>query len=902
MTNDDERPDPEILLKAIGRLGEPNKRGRLRIFLGMCPGVGKTYAMLKTAQERLKKGERVLIALVETHGRVETQELSLQIPHIPRIKITHKNAVYEELDLEAVIKAAPDLVLVDELAHSNFTGQRHKKRFQDIEEILNHGIDVFTTVNIQHIESVKDSVHKITGINVRETVPDYFFDSAEQIEIIDLSPNELLLRLKDGKVYLGERAGRAAENFFKIEHLTALRELALRFIATKVDHELQDQMVLKGMSGKWKTSEKLLVGISHSPYSAGIIRATKRMASTIDCPWYALYVQTNEVLTPKDQAQLAENIELVKNLRGELLTSMDTDILHSIRRVCSEKNITQIILGRPDKRFFQDFFQGNLLDRLVELKNEVDIHVIRSERAPIRKGFRSLLSKIFPGFRSSLYSYYGAIWLIFILAIAGYAIEPLVGYRSIGSLFLVGILFLSTFLTRGPLIFCAFMSALVWNFFFIPPKFTLAIGNKEDTLMAFSYFIAALVGGILTSKIKKQEDILGKREKQTRVLYEFTKGLSLKSNEDEITNFLKATLEDNFEATIKILLKDESANTLSGNVLLLEKDFSVAQWSFDHNKKAGWSTSTLSLAGCLSLPLSGDEKVLGAVILYPRDKTKPFSIEQEIFIDSLLKQASLALERFILGKQVDKLKLAEVSKELHKTLLNSISHEMRTPLTALIGSASALTEKSISGNPETRDLLTNEIISSAQRLNRVVENLLDLSRLERDDLALKKEWFTLEDFTHELKSYLHKELKNHTLTLRGDKDVLIEADFTLLLHAFSNLVSNAIKYGPEKADIHLVVQKNDQKKDKNESIDIHFYDNGPGINLIYQEEVFEKFFRLPDSRAGGLGLGLAIVKSIIGLHNGSITLSEAYPGACFLISLPLKKVPPSINKLVSDEN
>jgi two-component system sensor histidine kinase KdpD len=301
MNNEIDRPNPEDLLKAVNRLDKEAKKGKLKIFLGMCPGVGKTYAMLKTGLERANRGEKVFIGIVETHGRIETEIVSRPIPHIPRLVISHKNTAVEEMDLESILKIMPTLVLVDELAHTNIQGQRHKKRYQDIEELLAAGIDVYTTINIQHIESIKDSVLRITGVNVRETVPDSFFDLADQIEIVDLSPEELLLRLKEGKVYLGDRADRAAENFFKIEHLIALRELALRFIAEKVDHDLQDQMVLKGLSGPWKTSEKLLVGISHSPYSERLIRATRRMSSMIDCPWFALYVQTGETVTDEDQ-------------------------------------------------------------------------------------------------------------------------------------------------------------------------------------------------------------------------------------------------------------------------------------------------------------------------------------------------------------------------------------------------------------------------------------------------------------------------------------------------------------------------------------------------------------------------------------------------------------------------
>ena len=897
MNNGNDRPNPEDLLKAVNRLDPIVKKGKLKIFLGMCPGVGKTYAMLKTGLERANRGEKVFIGVVETHGRIETEIVSRPIPQIPRLRITHKNTTVEEMDLEAILKLNPTLVLVDELAHTNIQGQRHKKRYQDIEEILALGIDVYTTVNIQHIESIKDSVLRITGVNVRETVPDYFFDLADQIEIVDLSPDELLLRLKEGKVYLGERADRAAENFFKIEHLIALRELALRFIAEKVDHELQDQMVLKGISGPWKTSEKLMVGISHSPYSERLIRATRRMSSMIDCPWYALYVQTGELLTDDDQKQLRINIELVQNLGGELLTSMDTDVMSAIRRTCNEKHITQIIIGRPDKRFFKDLiWGGNILDRLVDSKSEVDIHVIRSERLPIYRGLFSKLQRLMPRFSSSFYNYYGATWLILGISIIAYGLSPFLGYRSMGSLFLVAILFFSTFMTRGPLIFCAFLSAMIWNFFFIPPKFTMLIQTKEDILMVITYFIAALIGGILTSKIRRQEIILERREKQTRSLYEFTKELSSKLDEKKIIAFLKGTLEDHFGANIKILVSDNKEKVLINNILLNEKDYSVALWSYHHNKKAGWSTSTLSAADCISMPLLGENTVLGTVLYYPTDKKKLLNIEQEILFDSLMKQASLALERVIYGKQVQELKLIEVSKKLHETLLNSVSHEMRTPLTALIGSASALKEKSVMENSETRDLLTSEIVSSAKRLNRVVENLLDLSRLDREDLALKQEWFTWEEFFHELKNISKSDLGLTRFKYDGSMDELMEADYTLLLHAFSNLTSNAARYAGGNAEIGIAMDAASIK----DKYQIYFYDNGPGIQKEFKDQVFEKFFRLPNSKAGGLGLGLAIVKSIFELHEGSIELSDKYGGACFLITLPKKSIPASVRSLVDE--
>ncbi|MBY0413420.1 MAG: hypothetical protein K2Q18_04615, partial [Bdellovibrionales bacterium] len=426
------------------------------------------------------------------------------------------------------------------------------------------------------------------------------------------------------------------------------------------------------------------------------------------------------------------------------------------------------------------------------------------------------------------------------------------------------------------------------------PKFTFAIQNKEDVLMVVSYFIAALVGGILTSKIKKQEEILERREKQTRSLYEFTKELSFKSNEKEIVNFLKGTLEDHFGSNIKILMNDTKENVLKNDILLNEKDYSVALWSYHHNKKAGWSTGTLSAAGCISMPLSGDNIVLGTVLFYPKNKKKTFSIDQEILIDSLMKQASLALERVIYGKQVQELRFIEESKKLHQTLLNSVSHEMRTPLTTLIGSASALTQKEVLDNKETRDILTGEIISSAKRLNRVVENLLDLSRLEREDLALKKEWFTLDEFFHSLKNQVKEELSFHNIVLNGNLSEIVEADFTLLMHAFSNLVSNSVRYAGKEAEVKISLELGEK-----DSFTLYFTDNGPGISNEFKEQIFEKFFRLPNSKAGGLGLGLAIIKNIIELHKGTIELNDKFKGACFKITLPKKKLPTSMTNVVN---
>ncbi|MEK6556447.1 MAG: two-component sensor histidine kinase, partial [Bdellovibrionota bacterium] len=417
----DYRPDADQLLSAVQKMSSGESRGRLRVFLGMCPGVGKTYAMLKAAHEAQTRGTKVLVGVVETHGRKETEELIKSLSILPPIQIPYKGSILTEMNLDQIIREKPDLVLVDELAHTNAPGSRHIRRYQDVEELLNHGIDVFTTVNIQHIESRNDQVAQITGIKVRETVPDSFFENAGQIEVVDLSPEELLRRLKEGKVYLGERAEQAEQNFFKIEYLTALRELALRFTAERVDHNLKDQMVLKGIEGPWNTQERLLVAVSYSPYSARLIRATARKSYNLEASWVALYVDNGDNLTAEDKETLHKNLNLARELGGEVMAISDNDISRAIQKICREKNITQIIMGRPERRFFQDLFsRGTILDRFVRSTSNIDVHVIRAARKPRYRGFHLNWPEFSPG----IWPYWNVLWFFAVISFGCYAVLP----------------------------------------------------------------------------------------------------------------------------------------------------------------------------------------------------------------------------------------------------------------------------------------------------------------------------------------------------------------------------------------------------------------------------------------------------------------------------------------------
>ncbi len=890
--SEDRRPNPEDLLHAVQKLENSGKRGRLRIFLGMCPGVGKTYSMLKAARESQARGGRVAIGVVETHGRKETEELVSGLEVFPRKSLSYKGTSLAEMDLDAILRERPSLVLVDELAHTNAPGSRHVKRYQDVAEILQAGISVYSTMNIQHIESRNDQVAQITGIQVRETVPDSFLETADQIELVDLAPAELLRRLSEGKVYLGDRAQAAIQNFFKEEHLTALRELALRFTAEKVDQDLHSQMTIKGISGPWNTNERLLVAVSHSPYSARLIRETRRKAYSLEAPWVALYVNTGRTLSAEDEKMLQENLTLARSLDAEVVTVAGADIASAIQKVCQEKNVTQIVMGRPDRRFFRDLIaRGTLLDQLVRSTSKIDVHVVRAERMPRYTGFHLR----WPEFHSSWQSYYNTFWFLLAISFGCYGLLPLAGYRALGSVFLLAILVVASLASRGPILFAALFCSFVWNFFFIPPTFTFAISAPEDVMMMISFFVVGVVGGLLTSRIRKQEIILQNREQRTRLLYELSQSLAEAKDVGEIQEVLASVVDRQFGGTCTIFLVGKSGKIdwpQPYGKRLDEKELAVAQWAFENNKPAGWSTQTLSGAKSLCLPMRGRQGVVGILSFLPMRSNRDFSIEKENFLETVLSQGAIAFERFRFSEAAENARVYEASEVLHQTLLNSVSHELRTPITAIIGSSTALKDKVTVNDSRAREALTDELVRSALRLDRVVENLLDLTRLQKGSLQLKKEWFDATEIFSETQEHLREELAGRTLVLSRDDSVLLEADFHLLSHAIQQLVLNAIKYSDSGSKIEVAILRD------NHQAKILVKDEGHGIPPGMEKKVFEKFFRVPGTPAGGLGLGLSIVGNVVELHGGAISARNRTDrsGAIFEVRLPWKPAPAALRE------
>lgn len=880
-----DRIDPESLLRVINEENQRSRSGKLRIFLGMSAGVGKTFAMLKTAREKSKENVDVVVGVVETHGRVETAELLQELTVIPRRQINYRGTVLQEMDIDAILKRKPQLVVVDELAHTNVPGSRHAKRYQDVLELLEAGIDVLTAINVQHLESRKDAVEAITGIPIRETVPDSLLERAVQLELVDLSPTELLKRLREGKVYLGERADRAAQNFFKEDRLTALREIALRITAERVDQDLQRFASVRQGELPWQTNERLMVAISHSPGSEKLIRATRRLAYNLEAPWIAVYVDTGFNLSDADQAQLSENLKLARELKAEVITTTETDVPEALRRIARQKNVTQVIVGRPVRRWIRDFLEGgSLLDRLVRESREFDVHVIRQEQP---KKFKSyfLSDLMLISTRSAFSQYWNVFWIVLMVTGGCTLLQPWVGYRSVGFLYLLGVLAVGTLFSMGPVIFSAALSALAWDYLFIPPQFTFEVRQADDAILLSLYFIVAIIIGFLTNRIKFHERIIREREERTNVLYDILQDISSSRAVADFLPKVKTRIEKVLNAECSIFLQSSDGESLLNastaySSELGEKEMAVAIWAFKAQKQAGWSTNTLSQASSLYIPLKGQSEVVG-VFAFRRRNNRKLSLEQENLLYSMTRQLGLSLERHFLEKRLAEAQRLRESEELHQTLLNSISHEMRTPLTAILGLASSLEDEKMASDRKYVMNAAVDLREASDRLNRVIENLLDMSRLGSGALALHFEWHDLNDLIGVVLQRMAKLLSKHKVTTRlVDGVPLARMDFRLMEHAISNILLNAATYSPEGTEIHVTLEQ------VQGNFRLSIEDEGPGIPTESVPHLFEKFYRVPGSPTGGVGLGLSIVKGIIELHKGTVRVDpKTNRGAKFIIQL-----------------
>jgi two-component system sensor histidine kinase KdpD len=881
---DPARPDPDALLASLKKVEAKEKRGRLKIFFGMAPGVGKTYAMLQAARKARAEGVDVVVALAETHGREETRLLLEGLPVLPRKVMAYRGTELGELDLEAVLARRPRLAVVDELAHTNAPGARHVKRWQDVAELLAAGIDVFTTLNVQHLESRADTVRQITGIAVRETVPDSMIEAAGEIQLVDLTPAQLRERLAEGKVYLGDRAGVASDNFFKESNLTALRELALRLTAERVDKQLRDLREDRQISAIWRSGERLLVAVSASPFSTRLIRWTRRMAYALDAPWIAVNVETPVVLRPEERKLLDENLTLARELNAEIVVVPDRDVAGTLVRVAQQRNVSQIVIGKSRTHPVLDFLRGgSLADRLIRRSGQIDVYVVPAEARTGRSRWQTWSASA----ASRPREYVTALLTVFGITLGGLAIQGWTGYTAVSLFYLTAVILLGLFVGQGPILLAATLSALTWNFLFIPPIFTFRVDKFEDGLMLGIFFVTALVTGRLTGRLRAQERDQRQREQRAIALYQLTRAIAAARSADEVLRNAAAQVQELFGARLAIFTGDLAQPGRlvvhpAASYVADEKEQGVAAWAFRNHRNAGRFTDTLPAAEGFYLPLRAGENCVGVMGVKPPPEAT-LAVSQRELLESFATQIALALDRERLRMSEEAARLSRESEKLHRTLLDGVSHELKTPLAVIAAAAENLTDAP----------LVEEIRTAVQRLQRLVNNLLDMTRLEAGELRLRRDWCDPADLINAAREATADAWRGRTVRMELAADLpLVRADAGLIQQALANLIHNACVHTPPTGAISLAAGVNESAQ----QVWISVADHGPGLRPDQRDRLFDKFFRGDPARAGGLGLGLSIARGFVEAHGGRI-VADNLPGggARFTIFLPWERpasIPP----------
>ncbi len=887
--SDSDRLSPDALLNTIQREEAAKIRGRLKVFLGMSAGVGKTYAMLEAAHRARREGREVVIGYVETHGRKETDALVAGLPLVPRRKVEYRGVRLEEMDIDAVLTRRPQLVVVDELPHTNVPGSRHTKRYQDVVELLDTGIDVYTALNVQHVESRAETVRQISGATILETVPDSVLDGAE-MEVVDLPPDELLKRLDAGKVYLPDRAEAAMMNFFRIGNLTSLREMALRLAAEHVGQDVRDYMQAMRIAGPWKSGHRLLVAVSASPYSANMVRWTRRLADSFDCPWLAVHVERPEALAEEAQTRLTQNLALARELGAEVITTADTDVAQALLRVARENNVTQILVGKPGGLRVLDRFRGaTFLQRLIAASGDIDVNVVRAEKADTqpRQG------RVTPAFESQLRQYGIGIAAVGLSTAFNAAIDPFVGFYALALIYLLTVVVLALFVGRGPVFLVATLSALLWNFFFLPPRRTFHITSVEDAMMFGMYFVVALVLGQLTARIRAQERAERRREKRSTALYLLTRDLADAASVDEMSQRLVAQVGRVFDCSVALVLREADGNLArtphpASSFALTEKEQGVAAWAFRFAKVAGRFTDNLPLSEALHLPLVTKQGVLG-VLCVRLAADGPPTLEQRDLLDAFARQAALVLDRLRLGAEAEEARVVAESERLGKSLLNSVSHELRTPIAAITTAVTALDDLTPGDQPELARALTGEIQTSTARLNRLVANLLDMTRLESGRVKPRLEWCDVKDLVNSAVRKTGRELAEHQVAVSLSPHLpLVKLDAVLIEQVLLNLLVNAASYTPPGTLVEIAARASAQE------LSMTVADRGPGLPPESVPHLFDKFYRVPGAPAGGTGLGLSIVKGFTEALGGRAEAANRESGgAVFSLRFPITETPPS---------
>jgi two-component system, OmpR family, sensor histidine kinase KdpD len=882
---EERRPDPDLLLAKVRQEEERRREGQLKLFFGAAPGVGKTYAMLSAAQQKLAEGADIVAGVVETHGRKETEALLAGLELIPRHSVEYRGAVFSEFDIDAALKRKPAIVLMDELAHTNAPGSRHKKRWQDIYELLGAGISVYTSVNVQHLESLNDVVAQITGITVRETIPDFLLDRADEIELVDLPPDDLLQRLRDGKVYIPELAERAKDFFFRKGNLLALRELALRRTAERVDEQMQSYREVKGVKEVWPATERLLVCIGPNPRSIRLIRAAKRMAAGLRAEWIAVYVEAPHKVKPSegDLRQLAEHMRLAESLGAETVTLSGPKASEEILTYARYRNVTKIITGKPTHPRWKDKLFGSMLDELVRGSGDIEVYVISGDSGEPIRGLSVNPVRPSPRPKEWIFSF-GVVGACTGLA---FLMVPYFEVVDLAMVYLLGVVIVAGRTDRGPSLFAAIFSVAAFDFFFVPPYYTFAVSNVRYVVTFVVMFTIAFVISRLTHRIRDQANASRQREKRTAAMYSLSRKFVHERGIDKLSAIAIRHISEVFASHVVILVPDERGKLIipiSGpdTFSLDEKELSVAQWTFDHRQRAGLGTDTLAGSRALYIPLVAASKTVGVIGVLPKPPLSFFDQEQIHALESFANQAAMAIERAFLSEEAQQALLRAEKETLRNTMLSSVSHDLRTPLAAITGAATTLLQQDAVLDQHNKRELTQTIAEEAEHLNQIIRNVLDMTRLESRAITIRRGWQSLEEIVGVVLNRFSETLKDRDVAVTLPEDLpLIPFDPLLIEQVLMNLFDNALKYTPPGTPLEISASVREGE------VMIELADRGPGLPQGSEERIFEKFVR-GSGPGGGIGLGLAICRAIVTAHGGRIWAENRIGnGAAFCFTLPL---------------
>jgi two-component system, OmpR family, sensor histidine kinase KdpD len=864
------RPEPEALLAEAAQEG----RGRLKVFLGAAPGVGKTYAMLEDAQRRRRDGTDVVVGVVETHGRAETERLLRGLEVLPRLDIAYGGRTLPEMDLNAIIARRPRLALVDELAHSNVPGSRHPKRWQDVDELLAAGIDVYTTLNIQHLESLNDVVARITQVRVRETIPDKVLELASEIELIDLPPDELIERLRQGKVYVHDQIARAIQNFFAKGNLTALRELAMRVAADRVDAQMTAHMRMHAIPGPWPTQERILVCINEAPVAKVLVRAARRMAERARASWIVAYVITPNAdhLPEGAKDSLAETMRLAESLGAEVTTiNAESHVAEEILDFARSRNVSRLVIGRPrPRRFAAWFFRETVADQIVRKAADFEVTIISADP---QEALRSVIRppRFVPDFEPWSY-----LWSTLIAAVAGVVailLRHVVPVESLSLFFLVGVLVAATRYGLWPSVYAGLLSFFIYNYFLTEPYYTLAVAKESDLVTLFLFLAVAVATGNLAGRLRGQVRTQRAIARRITNLFEFSRRVASVASLDDVVWAAVHHVASTLQCASLILTPDKHGKLaiLGGyppEDQLEAKDWGAANWAWEKSEPAGWNSQTLPSSSWLFLPMKTAEKRLGVIgVRFARNRY--LTPDERRLLNALIDQVAIAIERTQLAADMEETRVLSETESLRAALLSSVSHDLRTPLVSIIGAASSLLESDAALGAKGRQALAETIRDEGDRLNRYVQNLLDMTRLGYGSLTINRGPVDLREVVGRSLHRLGRTLSGHTIERDLPENLPdVAGDPVLLEQVITNILDNASKYAPAASPIGVAA------KVVAGWVRLTISDEGAGIAPGDRERIFDMFYRARagDGQPAGTGLGLAICKGIVDAHGGRIEI------------------------------